>query len=294
MLSRRALVSLAIMLLLCAVAWKARIGDRWTQKVTPGFTIKMRYAGTQTFSDSTTGLLPARDVVAEYDRDIHIVSDTARPRAVTLSERLTIRSASTGKIIWKYATNSEVDPRTGALLDPRYPGEYMLFPREVRKGRYVIRSNFLTGIPLTFRHEEEVDGLDTYVFGYRGPIEYTDSYRGSDETLGLAVPAGQEVQCVDSQFYYRVWVEPRTGLRVKIEEGCPSGGYLVDAAGVRHAAVDRWSGVTAGRDLSRRVAEVRRARFIYLLHLSYIPGALALAGVLALVLAARRPAVALA
>jgi hypothetical protein len=58
--------------------------------------------------------------------------------------------------------------------------------------------------------------------------------------------------------------------------------------------VDRWSGVTAGRDLSRRVAEVRRARFIYLLHLSYIPGALALAGVLALVLAARRPAVALA
>ena len=289
MLSRKVIVASGILLLCAAATWKLQVGHRWTQKIPPGFTVKMRYTGTETFADSATGLLPRADVLAEYDRDIKIVADSERPRAVTLAERLTIRSVSTGKIIWEYVTQAGVDPRTGALLDPRYAGDYALFPREVAKGTYRIRSNYLTGIPLAFQREEEIDGLATYLFAYRGPIEYTESFLGSEQTPGTVVPRGQQVQCVDDQFYYRVWVEPRTGNRVKIEEGCPSGDYLVDGSGTRHAVVDRWSGVTTGQDLLRRVAEVRRLRLIYLLNYSYLPLALAGAGAFALLLAMRVP-----
>ena len=72
---------------------------------------------------------------------------------------------------------------------------------------------------------------------------------------------GQEVHCLDDQFYYRIWVEPHTGEQVKLEEGCPSGDYLYDIASGRPVtALARWTGVTAGDDLIERIAEVRGLR----------------------------------
>jgi hypothetical protein len=154
-----------------------------------------------------------------------------------------------------------------------------------------MRSNYLEGIPLSFAGTEDIGGLPTYVFAYHGRGEYTESYKGSAEFPGVPVKPGQEIRCADDQFYYRIWVEPRTGSQVKVEEGCPSGDFIYDiASNARLEAVDRWNGVTAGAELARRVEEVYSLRRRFLLASVYVPAAmLAAAIVLAGLAFARGP-----
>lgn len=174
--------------------------------------------------------------------------------------------------MFEYTTRDTVDPRTGNHLAERYRGDVVVFPRDVQRQTYRLRGNYVTGIPVAFEREEEVDGVRTYLFSYRGRLESTASYTaGTGELAGLRAPPGQEVRCLDDQFYYRTWVEPRTGEQVRLEEGCPSGDYLHDiVTGRPVTALSRWSGVTAGDALIERIAEVRRLRWRYLWTSRYV------------------------
>lgn len=276
-------------LVAAAAGWHFHFAERYTQRITPGWNVRSRYVGFLTNADSTGLAFPAKDAVSEYQHTMAVVSETARPGAVLVEDRFTTVDLSTGKVSYEYTTRALLNPRTGEHTDPRYRGQHAVFPREVERRGYRLRSGYVEGIPVAFAGDDEVQGLATYKFDYRGRAEYTASYVGSGEYAGVKIPEGQEARCADDQFYYRVWVEPASGAVVKLEEGCPSGDYIVEAAsGRRLAALTRWTGVTAGDDLTRRLAEVRGQRTRYLWASRYLPLTLLAAG-LALLAAGARP-----
>lgn len=285
---RHLTIASGLALVALAVLWHYRLADRWTQRIPPGRSGSTQYTGDQTFPDPVTKQLPERDRLATYERSIRVISEADRPRSVLLEDRYTVRDLRTGVVIWQYLTHAAVDPRTGAHVAPQYRGHIALFPRNVERRTYVLTANYMTAIPLAYERTDSIDGLEAFVFAYRGAIDYSDAYRGWAEWAGVTVPRAHAYRCADDQFYYRVWVEPATGNQIRLEEGCPSGTYLFDGvSGERLAAVDRWSGVTEGDDLLRRTAEVHKLRAAYLRAARDIPLALLVAGVLALGIGAR-------
>jgi hypothetical protein len=281
----------ALVLIGVAAAWRFGLARHWTQRLAPGWSAASDYVGTMTYADPRTGRLPDRDPVSKYERSQRVSPDSSRPGAMVIEDRLVIRDIETGKITWEYTTWNVVDPGTGALWAEAHRGDIAVFPRGVQRTRYRLRANYVKGLALTFERAENLDGLVTYVFAYRGRGEYTESYAGSGDYPGIKPPPGHEIRCADDQFYYRVWVEPITGEQVKLEEGCLSGDYVYHiATGRRAEAVARWNGVTAGDALIERIAEVRGLRSQYLWLTRYVPGALLALGVALLGLGVRRQA----
>jgi len=253
------------LLLLAGLIWQPMLSASWTDRLPAGWSFASRYTGTQTYADPRTGLLPPRDVLSEYERVQWIEAGRGGSGSVVLHDRLTIRDPVTGEVVWEYATAADLDRRTGAHLAKPFRGDVAVFPRHVQAAVYRLRTNYLKGVPLAFEGEDDIEDIKVYVFSYQGPAEYTESYAGTTQFPGVTTGPGREIRCADNAFYYRVWVEPLTGEAVKVEEGCPSGDYVYEiATGQRLQAVDRWSGVTAGDALVRRVAEVRGLRLRYL------------------------------
>jgi hypothetical protein len=277
-------------LLAAATVWQFTLARHWTQRIPPGWSTTIHYVGTATSPDPRTGQLPDGSTLENYERTQRLTSETGRPRWVELEEQYVARDPASGRTVFAYTTRDTVDPQSGAHADTRHHGEIILFPRHVRPMTYRLHSNYINGIPLTFQRVEKLEGLITYLFTYRGRLEQTAAYANSSGDLGgLRVRAGQEVHCLDDQFYYRTWVEPTTGEQVKVEEGCPSGDYVFDSSSARPVmALARWTGVTAGDDLIARVSEIRRLRWQYMLASRYFGLALLVGGIALVAIGLRR------
>jgi hypothetical protein len=286
----RAAFAVGVTLVGVAAAWQFAFARRWTQRIPPGWSSAVHYIGTATPADPRTGQLPPGGALEFYERGQRVTSDAGRPHWVEIEERYTVRDARSGRAVFDYTIRDTVNPQTGAHVDARHRGDVALFPRDAQPRTYRLRSNYVNGIPLTFEREETLEGLPTYLFAYRGRLEQTAVYANSTGDLGgFKVARGQEVHCFDDQFYYRIWVEPATGEQVKLEEGCPSGDYVFDLASGRPVmALARWTGVTAGDDLTQRIEEIRRSRWHYLWASRYLGLTLAASGI-ALILLGVRP-----
>jgi signal transduction histidine kinase/CheY-like chemotaxis protein/HPt (histidine-containing phosphotransfer) domain-containing protein len=278
-IKRWLLVAFGLALIAAAAAWYGGLNARWTARITPGWGWEARFIGIGTSPDPATGLFPQRDVTSIYERQIVPLGMEAGHDGTVLEDRYTVRDATSGAITYEYVSRAPVDPRTGLYRDERYPGEYVVFPREVRQTTYRLRFSYLKGIPLTYEGIEQIEGLTTYRFGYRGPAEYTESYAGSANFPGVIPDAGQEIRCADDRFAFTAWVEPLTGEILKVNERCPSGDYIYDrATGAPLAAVYRWAAVTTGGDVLQRAEWVRAERDRYLWATRYIPVCLTVAG----------------
>jgi hypothetical protein len=268
---KRSYIVAAIALAAFAAIWNFSVGPRWTRRVPRNAVFTTQYVGTQTNVDPKTGIVPARDALSTYER-IVLVKDAADwPRSVVLEDKYSVRNIETGAVDFEYNTTERIDPETGALADGPNRGEIVLFPRNVQQRTYTMRSNYIPGLPLKFSGVHEIGGLPTYLFTYQGPIEYAVVYAGTLQSPGIKVLAGQDIRCADEKFYYRIWVEPRTGTQVQVQEGCLSGDFVYDkATGNKVSAIDRWNGVTAGSDLASGLTEIYNARRVYLSAL-YLP-----------------------
>jgi hypothetical protein len=272
-------------LLASAALWRAVIAPRWTDRLSRGWSQSVRFAGVQTNAASGSDTLPTRDVLGLYDRSITIASDSGRPDSVLLREALTIRDPVTRQTTFRYVTEALVDPRTGAHLDPRYRGDIAVFPRQVEKQVYRLRANYVNGVPLAFESEDDVAGLPTYRFSYHGRGEYPQAFAGTPDSPGITLKAGQRLLCADDQFYLRIWVEPLTGERVKVEEGCPSGDFVYDDSGRVVSAVDRWQGASSGTGLLTRVEQVHVERIRYVVAARVVPLLLISGGMISMLVA---------
>lgn len=278
--TRGRLVAAGLVLMISSAAWLLSPPQRWTQRLPAGWEWQAEMIGVNTRPDPATGELPPFDPPNVYRRRQRFVSEAAGSRAVTVEDDLTTRDAATGAVTWQYVLRASVDPRTGRHLDPAHPDDHFVFPPGVEKRSYRLRFGYVEGIPLAFERVEDVEGLDAYVFAYRGAAEYTESYAGTKEFPGVPVTPGQQIRCVDDQFVLRMWVEPVTGETLKIEESCYSGGAIFDeATGRRVAWVDRWGGATQGDDVLHRVDSVRTLRARRVWSLRYGPATVLVAGV---------------
>jgi hypothetical protein len=277
--------------LLAAFLWHLRLADRWTRRIPPGWHISISYVGTQAVASQHhhTDTFPERDALAVYERSQRLIGAGTVPHSVVLESRLTIRDVRSDSVIREFVSHALVDERTGERLEPEYRGDIALFPRGVERRSYRLRSDYAQGIALRFEREETINGLDTYLFSYRGRGEYTSAYEGAPHAGGITVEHGQEIRCADDRFSYRVWVEPATGAAVKVEEGCTSGDYVYDVrTGRRLYAVARWSGATLGNSLVTRAAEVRRIRLRHVWASRYLPLGLTVLGLGLVALGFRR------
>lgn len=248
-------------------------------RIPPGWSWKSSFVGTMAFPDAQTGAFPEQNPLGLYDREITIHSEEDRPRSVVLKDDLLIQDPETQAVTWRYTVYPRVDPATGRHLDPAHENEIVVFPRNVERDSYKFRMNYVEGLTLSFLREDRVDGLDVYLFGYKGRGEYTESYLGTEEYSGVPVNSGQEIKCADDQFSLLIWVEPLTGEAVKVIERCDSGDYVFDiSTGSAVSPVLRWGGETTGRDVLRRAEWVREER-LRMLAAEYMPYGLACLGI---------------
>jgi hypothetical protein len=263
-----------------------------TVRVPKNAVFASKYVGSQTNVDPRTGLLPEKDVLSTYDRTIRVVDAADWPSSVVVRDQYTARDLQTGAVNFEYIVEERIDPRTGAWAAGAHKGDVVLFPRNVQKRTYRVHSNYLADVPLKYVGASDIGEIETYQFAYTGAIDLTAAYAGTPESPGVKVPTGQAILCADDQYYYRAWIEPRTGSQVKVEEGCLSGTFIYDkVTGKKMAAVDRWNGVTTGADLAARITEVYRARLKYMWASVYLPGLLLIGslGILAVGFSRRNP-----
>jgi hypothetical protein len=268
---RRSYILVAIALAGLAAVWGFSLAPRWTRRVARNDVFSAHYVGTQTNADPQTNIVPVHDALSTYERTV-VVKDAADwPRSLVLEDKYSARNIETGMVDFEFITTEKIDPETGAWAEGPYKGEIVLFPRNVQRHDYTMRSSYIPGLPLKFTGVRDIGGLETYLFSYKGPIEYAAAFVGTPETPGIKLLPGQDIRCADDNFYYRIWVEPRTGSQVQVEEGCLSGDYVYDkATGNKVFEVDRWNGVSAGSNLSSSITEIYSARRTYLLAL-YLP-----------------------
>jgi hypothetical protein len=253
-----------------AFVWYFAISPHWQQRFPAGWGQEFNFIGISTPPDLTIDQFPPADLTGVYQRIFEVVE--RRAGAVTLQDQYVIRDSLTGQITYNYVFRADVDPITGAHLDAKYQGDYYVFPHEVEQKTYHIRNSYIKGVPVAFQREEQVEGLQAYLFSYHGPAEYTESYLGMADALGRKVEVGQEVRCADDQFRLDFWVEPVTGEVLKFAESCYAGDYVYDVAtGKALFPVLRWGAVTAGDDVQGRVDSVRVQRTYYLWMVRYIP-----------------------
>ena len=261
--------------------WHFALVPHWTERIPAGWQWETNYTGYQTWPDPQTGQLPKKDATATYTHTISLVDNSRQRGSVELDDRYLTHDVATGQVTYEYNYHAPVDPRTGAHLKEEYRGDYFLFPRNVEQKTYKMRFSYLKGIPVVFQREDDVEGLATYLFTYRGRGEYTESYVGTTQYPGIKVKPGQEIKCADDQFIFKAWVEPVTGEIIRIEESCNSNDYYYDiATGKQLGLVDRWGGGTAGDDVISRVETVSRERSRLLRTTRYIPAGLLAGGVL--------------
>ena len=274
--------------LVAAAVWHVAARESVAYRIGKHWTYEMRYVGAQTNADPVSGALPEQDVLGFYQRRMRVLSDRDWPRSVVLEDGYRVIEEGTGNVLFEYVTRDTVDPKTGTRIGAA-GGDAAVFPRDVQKKTYFLSTNYLEHVPVSFEGTEKIDGIDTYVFGYRGAAQYTNAYRGSAEYPGIHVADGQEIRCVDDQFYFRAWVEPATGEIAQLEEGCASADYIVAAAtGRRLAAVDRWNGRSEGSVATTDA--VREARMRYLVATRYMPALLLTAAFIAIAASfVRRP-----
>jgi hypothetical protein len=268
---RRSYIAAAIALAAFAAVWHFSLGSRWTRRVPKDAVFTTQYVGTHTNADSLTGIVPVHDALSTFERLLVVKDSSDWPRSLILEDRYSARNIETGMLDFEYVTTEQIDPETGALSEGPHKGEIVLFPRNVQQRDYTMRSNYIPGLPLRFSGVREIGGLETYLFSYKGPVEFGAVYAGTNGTRVIKLPPGQAIRCADDNFYYRVWVEPRTGTQVQLEEGCLSGDFVYDkATGKKISATDRWNGASAGSNLSSGITEIYSARRVYLSAL-YLP-----------------------
>ena len=281
MVRKKIFIVAGLILFSLTAVWQFALVPRLTQRIPSNWTWNAEFIGINTYVDPQTGKLPDKDETNIYRHGMRIVSETDRPRAVLMEDTFDSLDPATGNKTFEYNSRSEVDPQTGAHLEKEYPGEVFIFPHFTEKKTYKLRNSSIKGLPLAFQREEEIEGVQTYLFAYHGRAEYTESYAGTADFPGILPEAGQEIRCGDDQFILQIWVEPVTGEILKLDQECLSGDYFyVKATNERLGVIARWSGATAGDDDALRAGLISRERSKLLWITRYIPFVLLLSGLL--------------
>lgn len=257
------------------VFWYFFMGPRLTPRVWPGWTWQAQFIGTNNITwDATTDQFIGTDPI-NINRRAMVAALDPQTQQLILTDTYATIDPATNVPTWAFVLSGPVDPQTGAHLTPAYQGSNFLFPRHVQKTTYTMRYTSYPGVPMAFVQEEQIEGLTTYLFVFKGSVNYGFSYASTPDYPGIDLAPGQEIKCWDDQLEAKAWVEPLTGEVVKASESCRAGDYIYDiATGQKIAGISRWAGEMAGDALIENVARIRVLRNQVLWLTLYIPALL--------------------
>jgi len=268
--------TMGVILLVAALGWQFTLKNRQAQRfpddwkweftsvlytdIETGSFIDEEYLGTQLNPIST----------AKRTYAVGATDPAAPASVVSIDHTTLVTNIVTNATIWDFSTSFKVDAKTGRSYRED-DDSYFFFPAGLEKKDYTISTSTHSGLLFSFVQEENLFGLDTYVFVYRGQIDDSLFY----ESVGLATP-GHVVICYEAEIMF--WAEPQTGEIIKFTEDC-AGDYLIDeASGEELLTLLRWRNETSGDDLLRRLDEVKGMVRQRQLVEQYIPLALLLGG----------------
>lgn len=276
------LLIVGVLCLVGAGVWRFAIAPQYEQRFPDGWEWVVNSIGQTSFADETTGQFPEGTTLADDPINLTIRTVTADASAAPdgqalISDHYETRNATTNAVDWEFTTTATVDQQTGKHVGDDLEGDYYFLPRHVDKNTtYYVSNSTYQHIPMVFQTEEEVAGLNTYKYAYQDDMNNTVAYDY------ITLEQGQTIICFGFELDY--WVEPVTGETIKFREWC-EGDWVVDqATGERLYAISRWGGETSGDDLIRRVDIVRGMLNTYNMNTLYIPGALALLGIILLII----------
>ncbi|MFZ4815606.1 MAG: porin PorA family protein [Phototrophicaceae bacterium] len=282
---KRLQLTLGIVVIVIAVAWPFTVSPRFAGRFPEGWSWEVNTLGHLGTADPATGEFAPGTTLA--DEPIHLnvrlvsadTTDTA-PGQIKLTDLNELRNSVTNVVEWESNTDYFVDATTGRVTDGEFTGTLFLFPRNVQKDEIYSLTSY-SGVQMRFQREEEIAGIDTYVFGNYEPW-------GSTQANAAFVPleVGQSTQCVEFSLEY--WVEPVTGEVVKFREWCERD-VLVGADGEVITTLFRWGSESTGDDLIRQSALVNARLNTFRWMTLYIPALLGVVGVILAGLGLFRP-----
>jgi hypothetical protein len=271
---KRVLLVLGVLLVAAAGVWKFGLSQQWTNRFSDQWFWEVHTIGLTGYPDEATGQFAEGTTLADDPINVTIRTVTADANGaagqMVINDHFETRDTATNEVTWDYTSTAVVDAETGRHIEGEAVSSYYFFPRGVdRNAIYVITNSSYHRLSMSFQREEEIAGINTYLFAYYGDLDNTAA-----NAEWVTLEPGQEVVCFDFSLEY--WVEPVTGEIVKYREWC-EGDWVVDSAtGERLYAVSRWGGETSGDDIIRQVTMVQSRRMVYLWASLYAPlGALA-------------------
>jgi|GEM_PF-5155638 len=278
---KRILMIVGVISFLAAGFWVFIFNGQMNARYSEGWRWELNSLGLNALADEETGLFPEtpqeEDPISLQERVVSSETVPDSANQVLISDVFTVKNAETGTEEWSFTTTATVDVSTGQHIEGELASDYYLIPKNAEKTTYIVSNTTYQSIPLAFEREEEVAGINTYMYAYYGDINNEAAYDYID------LEDGQEIICFD--FTMEHWVEPRTGEIIQVREICP-GDYVVDkSSGEQLFGLQRWQIVSTGDDLLRRTSVVNSQLTTLNLMNIYIPLFLVSVGVVALIFA---------
>lgn len=281
---KKLLIPLGLILIIAGAVWKFGFSENmFNQRFPDAWAWEVNSIGLAGYPDAETGQFTEGTTLADEPISISIRNVVANadglPQGqVLLSDHYELRDTVTSTLIWELTTTATVDSATGKIVDGEYAGDYYFLPRNVDKNTsYTITNTGFRHLLMSFQKEENIAGINTYLFGNYEPIDDTLANAGIIE-----LEDGQEIWCFDFSLEY--WVEPVTGEIVKFREWC-EGDWVINAdSDERLFPIGRWGTETTGDDLIVSAARVSSQLNNYSMMTLYLPLALVIIGVVLIVL----------
>lgn len=271
---RKLFVAIGALLIIAAAIWKIGIAPSMEKRFPTGWQYDVDAVGVTGYADEQgnfpEGTTLKDDPINISKRNI-TVAEVNADGSVLLKDRYQTLDPATNALTWEFIFEATVDPVTGKHVDPQYANDYFFFPRDAQKTTYTVRNVSYKGLPLAFQQEENISGINTYHYSFKGDIDDTASYPD------YALESNQTIKCLNFELHY--WVEPATGEVLKYREWCEEGDWIVNTeTGEKVLALSRWGSDNSGDDLIRRAPEVRTMLNTTNMNRLYIPLALAVVG----------------
>ncbi len=250
------------------------IAPRFTIRIPQDWAFEAEYLGGLVYIDASQKI-PEKPQVNVYKRSMKVV-EWNRNRAIIEDVFLT-RDVNSGELTWSSTLRFTVNPTTGAILShPGHPeavGAQYILPSNTQKRTYRSFNYALWPYSLEFEREDKVAGVEIYVFTYKGVLDFTELYKLAESVDALEGVPG-DVKLMSFDYYNEIWVEPRTGEIVHMEDISP-GDYWVDGTtGEKIKLVSIWSGLTTGNTDLRLMERVKTRLIMLDLHCRWVPGIL--------------------
>lgn len=283
---KRILGIIGTVFLISAAVWAIGYSTFFNYRIPADWSYKARFLGHIASADEQGNVPPKRDVVV-YQRDQAVVDWS--PAKAVIEDIYTVLDAKTGAVVWQSKRKFPLNPKTGQMVEssdyPHATGFYFLLPQHLEKKNYHLFTYYLANYDVHFDRVDAVEGMEAYVYKFRGDLDVTDSYVGTDEYPGVHPPPGQIIKSYG--LVNELWVDPATGELLKFKEGSDADAYADEQTGTLVKMISTWGGVTTMDTNARAAKYVSSLHFINELNTRWIPGGLAVIGIGLLIVSLR-------